>query len=124
MPNNYRQQRLASLVREELKIIVSSELEDPVFAMVDVTDVVVSKDLRNVKAFVSYQDEEADRKVVLQRLKHATPFIRSRIAERLTIRSVPELLFFYDDTPEKALRLNDLFQQIAASRQQPSENQS
>lgn len=120
MANNYRQQRMASLLLEELKIIVSSELEDPVFAMVEVTDVVVSKDLRNVKAFVSYQDDELSRKDIVQRLTRATPFIRSRIAERLTLRAVPELLFFYDETPEKASRLNELFRQIAEGRQQSS----
>lgn len=116
MANNYRQQRMASLLLEELNIIVTSELADPIFALVDVTDVVVSKDLRNVKAFVSYQDEEVTRKEILHRLERATPFIRSRIAERLTLRAVPELLFFYDDTPEKASRLSALFQQIASER--------
>ena len=118
MSNNYRQQRMASLLLEELRILVSSELEDPVFAMVDVTDVVVSKDLRNVKAFVSYQEDDIPRKTILQRLEKATPFIRSRVAERLTLRAVPELLFFYDDTPERASRLDELFKQIAAKRDQ------
>ncbi|MFN8443225.1 MAG: 30S ribosome-binding factor RbfA [Caldilineaceae bacterium] len=118
MSNSYRQQRMASLLLEELRIIVSSELEDPAFAMVDVTDVVVSKDLRNVKAFVSYQEDDVPRKAILQRLEKATPFIRSRIAERLTLRAVPELLFFYDDTPEKASRLDEIFKQIASQREQ------
>ncbi len=118
MSNNYRQQRMASLLLEELRILVSSELEDPVFAMVDVTDVVVSKDLRNVKAFVSYQEDDIPRKTILQRLEKATPFIRSRIAERLTLRAVPELLFLYDDTPEIASRLDEIFKQIASQREQ------
>lgn len=121
MSNSYRQQRMASLLLEELRIIVSGEMEDPAFAMVDITDVVVSKDLRNVKAYVSYQDEETNRRKLLQKLEKATPFVRSRIAERLTLRSVPELLFVYDDTPEKAARLSDIFRQIASERETPAE---
>lgn len=112
---------MASLLLEELRIIVSGEMEDPAFAMVDITDVVVSKDLRNVKAYVSYQDEETNRRKLLQKLEKATPFVRSRIAERLTLRSVPELLFVYDDTPEKAARLSDIFRQIASERETPAE---
>ncbi len=123
MSNQHRQERLAGLLLEELRIIVSGELDDPNLAMVDVTDVVVSKDLRNVKVYVSYQDDEVSRGFIVQRLQKATPFIRSQIAKRLTLRAVPELLFLYDDTPEKAVKLNDLFKQIADERQQSTQSE-
>ena len=48
---------------------------------------------------------------MLRGLKRATPFLRSEIASRLTLRAVPELAFSYDDTPQKASRVDELLRQ-------------
>ena len=111
-----RQQRVSELLFEELSIMIGNELTDPRLLLVQVTSVVVSKDLRNVKVYVSHDNEEATKEEVLRGLRHATPFLRRQIATRCTLRSVPELLFYYDDTPEKAAKVESLLRQISAQR--------
>ena len=111
-----RQQRVAELLYEELSILIGNELSDPRLSLVQVTNVDVSKDLRNVKVFVSHDDENVTKQQVLQGLRHATPYLRRQIATRASLRAVPELLFYYDDTPEKAARIDALLRQIAAER--------
>ena len=111
-----RQQRVAELLYEELSILIGNELSDPRLSLVQVTNVDVSKDLRNVKVFVSHDDENVTKQQVLQGLRHATPYLRRQIASRASLRAVPELLFYYDDTPEKAARIDALLRQIAAER--------
>src|SRR5262245_31713044 len=101
-----RQQRLAELLFQELSIMVSSELDDPKLSLVKVTNVDVSKDLRHVKVFVSHDDEEMTKRDVLQGLKRATPYLRSQIAVRCSLRAVPELFFTYDEAPAKAARVD------------------
>ncbi len=118
MSSEIRQQRVAGLLFEELSILLSGELQDPKISLVKVTGVQVSKDLRNVRIFVSHEDESVTRRELLQALQRATPFLRRQLAERLGLRAVPDLLFAYDDLPEKAARVDDLLRQLAAERQQ------
>lgn len=113
-----RQQRVTELLYEELSIMVANELDDPKLSLVTVLGVQVSKDLRNAKVFVNHQEEEVSRKEVLKGLERATPYLRSQLAERCSLRMVPELLFYYDDTPEKAARVDELLRQIAQERAQ------
>ena len=118
MSSEIRQQRVAGLLFEEMSIMLAGELADPRISLVTVTDVRVSKDLRNARIFVSHQDEEVPRRDVLKALRSATPFVRGQLAERLGLRVVPELIFTYDDTPEKVARVDEILRQIAAEREQ------
>src|SRR5688572_486848 len=117
-----RQQRVAELLFEELSIMIANELSDPRLSLVRVTSVDVSRDLRNVKVFVTHDDDELSKREVLQGLRHAMPFLRRQIAVRGSLRAVPELSFYYDDTPEKAARVDELLRQIATSREANSSN--
>ncbi len=98
MTSEKRQQRVRGLLVEELAILIGSELEDPKLSFVTVTDVVVSKDLHNVRVYVNHQDENVSKREVLSRLEKAAPFVRGKISERLTMRSVPEITFEYDES--------------------------
>ncbi|MFN2200961.1 MAG: 30S ribosome-binding factor RbfA [Caldilineaceae bacterium] len=115
-----RQQRLAGLLFEELSILIAGELEDPLISMAQVTHVDVSRDLRNVRVYVSHDDGEVSEQQILQGLKRATPFLRREIATRCTMRAVPELTFSYDDTPQKASRVDELLRRIAQEREERS----
>lgn len=116
MTSEKRQQRVRGLLVEELAILIGSELEDPKLSFVTVTDVVVSKDLHNVRVYVNHQDENVSKREVLSHLEKAVPFVRGKISERLTMRSVPEISFEYDDSALRAARLTELLGQIAAER--------
>lgn len=120
-----RRQRVAEMLFQELSIMIANELADPRVSLVAVTAVDVSQDLRSVKVFVSHDDEEVSRRDVLQGLKHAVPYLRREIASRISLRVVPELLFYYDETPERAARIDELLRQIAEERtQQPDAERS
>ncbi len=119
-----RRQRVAEMLFQELSILIANELDDPRVSLVAVTAVDVSPDLRSVKVFVSHDDEEVSRRDVLQGLKHAIPYLRREIATRVSLRVVPELLFYYDETPERAARIEELLRQIAEEREQRAESQS
>ena len=116
--NNIRQQRVTELLYEELSIMISNELDDPRLSLLTVTGVQVSRDLRNAKVFVSHQQEDVSRAEMLKHLRKAIPYLRSQLAERCSLRLVPELLFYYDDTPEKVGRVQEILQQIAQEREQ------
>ncbi len=111
-----RQQRVSELLFEELSIMIANELSDPRLSLVRVTSVDVSRDLRNVKVQVTHDDDELPKREVLEGLRHAMPYLRRQLAVRCSLRAVPELNFYYDDTPERAARVDELLRQIAADR--------
>ena len=121
-----RQERAAELLYQELSILISNALDDPTLELLAVTNVMVSRDLRVAKIYIN-QDSDIQRGAVLARLKRAAPFLRRQLARSVTFRAVPELLFYYDDTPEQAARVDELLQSIAEERemrQQDLKNES
>lgn len=116
MSSDIRQQRVAETIFQELTILLAGELRDPRISLVSVTDVRVSKDLRNVRVFISHDDETVSRRDLLQALHSATPYIRTQLAKRLDLRAALELTFSYDDAPEQAARVDEILRQIAAER--------
>ena len=116
MTTTIRQERAAELLYQELSILIGAELDDPALELLEVTNVVVSRDLRVAKVYI-HQDSDIQRSVVLARLKKAAPFLRRQLAQSLTFRAVPELLFYYDDTPDQAARVDALLQSIAEERE-------
>lgn len=98
--------------------MIGNELEDPRLSLLTVTRVDVSRDLRTAKIYVTHGDEDVKRRAILSGLKRATTFLRGQVAERAGLRLVPELLFYYDDTPERAARVDELLRQIAAEREE------
>ncbi len=96
--------------------MISSELEDPRLTMISVTEVAVSRDLRSVRVFIHQADSDLPKRDLLAGLQSATPYMRRQLAQRCGLRVVPELNFVYDDTPERAARIDELLQQIAQER--------
>lgn len=112
-----RQERVQQLLFQELSTLISGELEDPRLSLLSVTNVDVSRDLRTVKVYVTHADETVSRQAVLTGLRNASAFLRGQVAQRCGLRVVPELIFYYDDSPEKAARVDELLRQIAAERE-------
>lgn len=104
------------MLREELDIMIGHELEDPRISLVSVTDVIVTRDIRNARVYVHHSDDEVTPKDVLAGLRSATSYLRGQIAVRCGLRMTPDLLFYYDKTPEKAQRIDQLLRQIAEER--------
>lgn len=123
MTTTIRQERAAELLYQELSILIGNELDDPALELLAVTNVVVSRDLRVAKVYI-HQDSDFQRSVVLAKLKRAAPFLRRQLAQSLTFRAVPELLFYYDDTPDQAARVDELLQSIAAERETGQQDES
>jgi ribosome-binding factor A len=124
MTTSIRQERAAELLYQELSILIGAELDDPALEMLAVTNVVVSRDLRVAKIYI-HQDSDIQRSVVLAKLKKAAPFLRRQLAQNVSLRAVPELFFYYDDSPDQAARVDALLQSIAEEREsrlQDSEN--
>ena len=122
MPSR-RQERISEMLREELSLLISTELTDPRLedAMVSVTDVSVSEDLRNARVYVEHALPYESSKQVLAALRHAEGFLRRALLQNLSLRFVPELTFHIDTSTERAQRIDSLLDAaVRASVEQPN----
>jgi ribosome-binding factor A len=75
----------------------------------------VTRDLSVAQVFVTVPGGQ-DVVETLNGLKAAAGFLRSRLAESIQARSVPELRFHYDDSIERGIRMESLFRRLAEER--------
>src|SRR5262245_9794350 len=91
-----RLDRVNQLIKEEISHLLQRELKDPRLGFVTVTEVVVSKDLRSGKVYVSVLGSDDEWRASLLALESARGFIRNWLAPRLRMRAVPDLTFVPD----------------------------
>jgi ribosome-binding factor A len=106
---SYRPARVAELLKEEITQIINYELGDRRIKPATVTYVKLSSDLRHARVYVGLMGSREEIEETIRRLNHATGFIRHQLYPRLYLRFIPQLTFHYDDTLEKAARLEHLF---------------
>ena len=105
--------RIEEQLRIELSEIIEQEMDDPRIGLATVTGVKVSPDLRHARVFVSVLGDAEQRRKTLQGLSSAASYARRSLSQRLHhLRRIPELTFSYDDSLEKSLRIEELFDQI------------
>ena len=105
------QQRI-SRINEEIQKELSAKirtLKDPRVqdAMISITSVDTTGDLRYAKVYVSVLQKERAREV-LKGLKSAGGFLRREIGQKLQLRYTPELVFVEDDSITKGAKMYEL----------------
>ncbi len=107
-----RLDRVNQLIREEISHLLQRELKDPRLGFVTVTEVVVSKDLRSGKVYVSVLGTEEQWRDSLAALHRARGFIRNWLVPRLRMRAVPELTFHPDRSMAHAAHIQRVLEQL------------
>jgi ribosome-binding factor A len=103
-----RMRRVDEAIREVIGDALASELKDPRVGFVTVTDVNTSTDLRHARVYVSVLGDSEEREATLMGLQSAHGYLQRRIAAELHLKRTPSLTFSYDDTSERAMRLDAL----------------
>ena len=111
---NYRGGRINEEVKREISTIIRNEIKDPrLTAMVSVTDVKVTKDLRYAKVFVSiFGKDDEDKNNTFIALKNASGYIRREIGQRINLRYNPQIIFELDDSINYGMHIEELIQKV------------
>jgi ribosome-binding factor A len=108
--------RVDEAIRQVIGDAVAGDLKDPRVGFITVTDVKTSPDLRHARVYVSVLGEAGApsepelREATLAGLSSAHGFLQGRIASELRLKRTPALEFHYDDTLDKALRVEELIE--------------
>ncbi len=108
---SFRLEKINSLIKEEISLIFLNKLQDPSFGLVTVTSVKVSPDIRTAKIYLSVFEKDK-REYILEKISEVKGLIKSQLAGRVSLRRIPELEFFIDDTLDYVEKMENLFKKI------------
>ena len=110
--DNQRVHRISSVIRKEIAKIIQNDINDQRIKDVIITDVEMSKDLKNTRIFFivfnnkEKRDEEI--KLITKTINASKLFFKKQLSKNSNLRSVPNLRFIYDETESKAYELEQL----------------
>jgi ribosome-binding factor A len=114
-----RSLRVADQIQRELAEIIRTELKDPRVAMITLTGVEVTADYAHAKVFYTLMGGAEERAATEVGLKQAGGFLRSQIARRIKLHSIPQLHFIYDASVERGFELSRLIDEAVAGSKEP-----
>jgi ribosome-binding factor A len=107
MSNFKRVDRVAEMIQRKLAQIIPQEVNDPrLKGIVTISAVKVAADLGHAKVYFTVYND--DKLVATSILNAAAGYLRSALARSITLRTVPQLHFIYDESIEYGERLSRL----------------
>jgi ribosome-binding factor A len=107
-----RTDRLDSQIRQELMDLLQREMKDPRLGFATITRVETARDLGHARIWVSVLGTDLERERSMGALRVATPWLRRKLGERLSLRHVPELTIRQDDSIESGDRVLRIIQEL------------
>jgi ribosome-binding factor A len=109
-----RPERVGDQIRSELAQLISRDVHDPGIGFLTLTYVRVTSDLQIARVYYTTLGDEKARRETARALGRATPFLRRRLGQRIRLRRVPELEFFYDESIARHDRIEQILQDLKA----------
>lgn len=115
-----RSDRIAERIRTEMMdLLIRGVVRDARAEGACVTGVRVSDDLRHAIVYVRLTRpdvSEAAARSAVDALNHARGFLRRELTPRLSLKYQPDIAFAWDDTIDRAARVESLLMEIADER--------
>lgn len=112
-----RTERLNSLLKEVISEVILRDVKNPRLpALITITQVDVTKDLRHAKVYVSVIGEPAVKKEAIAVLQSAAGFIGIHASKKVVMRYFPELIFVIDDSVDKQFQIERVITEIERER--------
>ncbi|RUR13993.1 30S ribosome-binding factor RbfA [Legionella sp. km772] len=107
MSNFKRTDRVAEMIQRKLAQIIPQEVKDPrLKGIITISAVKVAADLGHAKVYFTVFND--DKTLAATILNAAAGYLRSALARSITLRTVPQLHFVYDESIEYGERLSRL----------------
>lgn len=111
-----RSARVSSEVYEILASVIHNELSDPRLKGIQLTSSEMTKDLKILKVYYYVEGGEAERRHARQGLNSAIGYLKRSLSEHLRLRVIPEIKFYFDDSIERAERLDTILDNLKRKR--------
>jgi ribosome-binding factor A len=115
-----RLDRVNELLRREISAVVQRDFEWS-NALVTVSEVDVTQDLKEAKVFVSILGGSAPG--ILDQLERKRGFIQSKVSKRVVLRNTPVLMFRQDKSAIRGVDVVNLLDEVAELPTAPPEDE-
>jgi ribosome-binding factor A len=114
-----RIERINHLLRQEIADLLTREIKDQALAsaLISITEVETSPDLRQAKVYFSVYGDEDTVKEAHAHLQRASGFLHRNLKERLDLRHTPHLEFVLDRSLARGDRIMRLMRTIEEERE-------
>ncbi len=110
-----RQLRVGELLRDALtETFARAPIRDPVLigTSITVTEVRISPDLKHARIFVMPLGGSKGEEIV-EALKRASPYLRSKVAQRVKLKFAPALTFEFDKSFDESRHIDEILNDLA-----------
>ena len=121
MADAMRIKKLERAILQTVGPLIAHGLSDPRLELVTVTRVRLSRDMSVARINWSTIGSPADRSKAEHALKNAAGPVQRAIADNLQTRVTPRVHFHYDESMEKAQRVNEILNQLRKERGEDEE---
>jgi ribosome-binding factor A len=113
----HRPERVAEEIRNEVLLLLAGDLKDPRLALagLDVTEVRVSPNLKQVRVFVRVLGDAREKKLALDGLRHSAGYVRHELLIRLRLRRAPDIFFMNDESESYGQHIDELLRKSKGS---------
>lgn len=106
-----RTDRIAEAILRKLAQLIQQEITDPRLSkFVTLSAVKVAKDLSHAKVYFTVLNDDPVQTSVI--LNTAASYLRTQLARTVTLRTVPQLHFIYDESIEYGKKLSRLIDEV------------
>ena len=107
-----RADRVSGLIQEVLSELLKKDIHDPRLKMATITNVKMSRDLKLARVYFSIFGDSSKAQAAADGFESARGFIKRSIASKLSLRYMPDLKFFYDESFEYGSHIDELLRKI------------
>ena len=111
-----RTKKIGSVLHRELSLILQSKIADPRIGNITITEVIVSRNLKHAKVFVTGVETSESLQATLSNLNRAIPYIRRQLSEQVVLKFTPSIQFLADELPARGNRVLNLINQVSSSK--------
>lgn len=107
-----RSERVANKIHAVITELISKKMADPRIEMATITQIIMTSDLRIADVYISVFGSKKRIKDAVEGFKQSKKFIKKKIAPKLGLKYMPDLRFFYDDSFDKAAKLDRILKSV------------
>ena len=107
-----RTDKVSEEIKHKISEVLFKDLSELNLGLVTVTKVVTSRDLKTSKIYLSFLGSKQTGQENIEKINFRKKQIRMHLGSKIYLKSVPELLFYYDDTLEYANKIDELIKEI------------
>jgi ribosome-binding factor A len=106
-----RQARVGDLIRQTIAEMIQRRVKDPRVEGITITGAEVSVDLKIARVYFCILDS-AKREAALEGLRSAAGFLRHELKKELRLKTVPTLLFAFDESFDYGDKIDKILDSI------------